>query len=145
MRVPRLAQRSAVGINMTPLIDIVFQLLIFFLVSSRLSQQESQMALPLPVAESGGDSDPSSERPRVTLNILVDGELVLVGRRIAAAELVERLRQVVTNYGADVELRVRADREVPYRHVEPMLVACSQAGLTNVTFAVYADEGGGRK
>ena len=49
MRVPRLAQRSAVGINMTPLIDIVFQLLIFFLVSSRLSQQESQMALPLPV------------------------------------------------------------------------------------------------
>lgn len=139
MRIPRLAQRGSVGINMTPLIDVVFQLLIFFLVSSHLARQESRMALPLPTAASGAES-PADERPRVTLNVLADGALVLVGRRIAATELEERLRLVVAEEGAEVELRVRADREVPYRHVEPVLVASSRAGLANVTFAVIDPE-----
>lgn len=140
MRIPRLAQRGSVGINMTPLIDVVFQLLIFFLVSSHLARQESRMALPLPAAASGAESPVADERPRVTLNVLADGALVLIGRRIAPTELEERLRLVVAEEGAEVELRVRADREVPYRYVEPVLVASSRAGLANVTFAVIEPE-----
>lgn len=136
MKVPRLAERGAVGINMTPLIDVVFQLLIFFLVSSHLSKQEAQMALPLPSAMTGAEAAAEDERPRVTLNVLSDGSLVLVGRHIAVAELGERLQVVVAEQGPEVELRVRADREVPYRHVEPVLLASSRAGLANVTFAV---------
>ncbi len=143
MRVPRLAQRSAVGVNMTPLIDVVFQLLIFFLVSSHLAQQEAQMSLPLPIAHSGAPAAAEDERPRCTLNILHDGSLILVGRHIPATELAARLQQVLSEAGPEVELRVRADRTVPYRYVEPMLVACTQAGLTNVTFAVFDEETGG--
>ncbi|MEY4178307.1 MAG: hypothetical protein RLY70_1881 [Planctomycetota bacterium] len=138
MKVPQFAQRSAVAINMTPLIDVVFQLLIFFLVSSRLAHQETRMELPLPVAEGGTESLPDDPRPRVTLHVLANGQWWLVGRPVAVAELPERLRSVVAEHGPEVELRVRADREVPYRHIEPMLAACARAGLGNVTFAVYS-------
>ncbi|MFO0820800.1 MAG: biopolymer transporter ExbD [Pirellulales bacterium] len=144
MKIPRLAERGAVGINMTPLIDVVFQLLIFFLVSSHLARQEAQMALPLPTAASGAESRAEDERPRITLNVLADGALVLVGRRIQPTQLEERLRGVVAEEGAEVELRVRADRDVPYRHVEPVLVASSRAGLANVTFAVVDSEVSGK-
>ncbi len=140
MRIPSSAGRSSLQFNMTPLIDVVFQLLIFFLVSSHLARQEAQMALPLPSAASGAESRAEDERPRITLNVLADGALVLVGRRIQPTQLEERLRGVVAEEGAEVELRVRADRDVPYRHVEPVLVASSRAGLSNVTFAVIDSE-----
>jgi hypothetical protein len=38
--------------------------------------------------------------------------------------------------GGDLEVRVRADRSVPYRMVTPILLACAEAGIWNVTFAV---------
>lgn len=138
MRVPRVASGSSVGINMTPLIDVVFQLLIFFLVSSHLSRQEAQMALPLPVADTGQDADVREARPRLTLNVLADGTLVLAGRHVSVEDLPERLRQVVLDVGTVVELRIRADRSVPYRSVEPLLAACARAGLSDVAFAVYS-------
>ena len=53
MRIPSPATTDGVGFNMTPMIDVVFQLIIFFLLSSHLAKQETQFALPLPAAESG--------------------------------------------------------------------------------------------
>lgn len=146
MRVPNSTQRSSVGINMTPLIDVVFQLLIFFLVSSHLSKQEAQMALPLPTADSGFEQA-VDDSPRVTLNVLADGQLVLAGRHISAEELPGRLQQLVATSGPDVEVRVRSDRNVEYRRVEPLLLACARVGVKNVVFAVHrtSDAGPGAR
>ncbi|MFO0901882.1 MAG: biopolymer transporter ExbD [Pirellulales bacterium] len=143
MKVPRLTRGGSVGINMTPLIDVVFQLLIFFLVSSHLAKQETQLALPLPTALSGQSVDPNDDRPRATLNVLFDGSLLLFGRAVPKEELPQRLALLVKEQGGEVELRVRADRDVPYKHVEPLLVACARAGLSNVTFAVVDETAGG--
>lgn len=140
MRIPSVIERSPVGINMTPLIDVVFQLLIFFLVSSHLAKQEAQMPLELPEAASGYESEMETDRERVTLNVLGDGALVLAGRRVDVAELPERLSQLVSQAGREVELRVRGDRSVQYSTVEPVLLACARAGLRRVTFAVYRTE-----
>ncbi|MBM4002763.1 MAG: biopolymer transporter ExbD [Planctomycetes bacterium] len=136
MRVPRQNQRSEIGINMTPMIDVVFQLLIFFLVSSHIAKQEAQMPLPLPIADSGTD-DEESQRPRVTINLLPDDQLLMAGKPIVAGQLPERLRDVVGREGRDVEIRIRCDRRVAYRNVEPILMGCAQAGIWNVAFAVY--------
>ena len=71
---------------MTPMIDVVFLLIIFFLVSSHLARQESQMELELPVAASGAD-DIDQQTPRVTINVKSDGSLWLAGRPIATDQL----------------------------------------------------------
>jgi biopolymer transport protein ExbD len=139
MRVPSNIRSGEVGFNMTPMIDIVFLLLIFFLVSSHLAKQEVQMELPLPVAES---SDPPVEDnlPRVTVNVLNDGGLSLAGRLVDPGELPQRLAERVAASGKDLEVRIRSDREVPYGSVEPIMLACARAGIWNVTFAVYRAE-----
>ncbi len=139
MKVTHPARSSELGFNMTPMIDVVFLLIIFFLVSSHLARQESQLPLPLPVAESG-DLPPESALRRMTINLREDGQLSLGGRAVATEELADRLAAAVAERGTEFEVRIRGDRQVAYQHVEPVLWACAQAGLWNVAFAVYRPE-----
>lgn len=145
MKTPRLLRTGEATINMTPMIDVVFLLIIFFLVSSHLARQEVQLKLPLPEAASGEqETDPNA--PKLTINVLEDGTLLLAGRPISPTELQARLRERLAELGDDAEMRIRSHRDVPYEHVAPLLVACAKAGVWNVTFAVYEehDQPGGR-
>jgi biopolymer transport protein ExbD len=135
MRTPTSHARGEVGINMTPMIDVVFQLIIFFLLASHLGQQETQTAVELPAAQSGRRTDVDDDR-RVTVNVLDDGQYVISGRPVDQGELNRVLRFERAAVGPDLEVRVRCDRSVPYRHVEPIMVACTKAGVWQVTFAV---------
>jgi biopolymer transport protein ExbD len=91
------------------------------------------------VAESG-DKDTESEKPRLTVNVLTSGELLLAGRTVNSDELTERLAEKVGEVGKDVEVRIRSARDVPYARVEPVMLSCAKAGIWNVTFAVYRPE-----
>ena len=139
MRVPTCLRRRAVGLNMTPMVDVVFLLIIFFLVSSHLARQESQMPLPLPAADSVSEAAEDSA-PRVIINVRSDGGVLLAGRTVNAQELRRRLEFEANRSGKDLEVRIRGDRSVPYRFVEPILLAAARAGIWNVTFAVFRRE-----
>jgi biopolymer transport protein ExbD len=135
MRIPSRAVSNDVGFNMTPMIDVVFQLIIFFLLSSHLAKQEKQLPLPLPAARSGF-VEAADSRPRLTVNVLADGTLLVANQPIQAGDLVGLLRERRTAHGEELEVRIRADRGVLYRRVEPVLIACVQAGIWNVAYAV---------
>jgi biopolymer transport protein ExbD len=141
MRIPSHTTDSGVGFNMTPMIDVVFQLIIFFLLSSHLARQETRYALPLPAAESGR-SDPADERARLTINVLADGTAMFAGRATPAGELVRQLTERRNVHGDDLEVRIRSDRTVEYSRIEPILLACARAGIWNVSFAVLKREEG---
>jgi biopolymer transport protein ExbD len=132
-------RRGAVSFNMTPMIDVVFLLIIFFLVSSHLAKQETQMELDLPIADSSTKPG-GQETPRMTINVLDDGSLLLAGRRVRPGDLQQRFREKLAGAGEHLEVRIRSDRGVAYRDVEPVLLACARAGIWNVTFAVYRSE-----
>lgn len=139
MRVPDHARSSEANVQMTPMIDVVFLLVIFFLVSSHLARQEVQMPLPLPTASSGERPGETATR-RVTINVLGDGRLLLAGKPVEASQLRERLVAARDESGPEIEVRIRGDRAVAYQHVEPILLACARAGIWNVAFAVYRPE-----
>ncbi len=139
MRIPQAIGGTGVGVNMTPMIDVVFQLIIFFLVSSHLVQQESQFELSLPQATTAQEED-FDEKPRLTINVLADGRLLHGGREVTPLELQSQLQQRQKDFGVDVEVRIRCDRAVAYRHVEPVMLACVRCGLWNVTFAAIRSE-----
>jgi biopolymer transport protein ExbD len=126
---------SDVGFNMTPMIDVVFQLIIFFLLSSHLAKQEQQLPLPLPAAASGM-AEAVDARPRLTVNVLADGTLMVASRPISPDDLVRLLRERQAAHGDDLEVRIRGDRSVLYSRVEPVLLACVKAGIWNVAYAV---------
>ncbi|QDU30850.1 biopolymer transport protein ExbD [Anatilimnocola aggregata] len=142
MRVPSsTTSRGEVGFNMTPMIDVVFQLIIFFLLSSNLSQLENSLPLPLPVADSGQDDDGDPEQPRLTITVLADGTLLMTGAPVPSSELSSRLAERIEKLGTDVEVCIRADRSVPSRFVSPILLACAKNGIRNVSYAVFEREG----
>jgi len=120
---------------MTPMIDVVFQLIIFFLLSSHLARQEKEMPLPLPTAKSA-TSAAADNRPRLTVNVLAEGTVLVANRRVADDELQHLLRERRAAHGDDLEVRIRADRHVLYSRVEPVLVACTKSGIWNVAYAV---------
>jgi biopolymer transport protein ExbD len=130
---------GTLGFNMTPMIDVVFQLIIFFLVSSHLAKQEVQMELPLPTAQTGQEVLEQNV-PRVTVNVLADGTVMLSGRRVSARDLPLRLRERLSDAGPGLQVRIRCDRGAPYRFVEPIMLACARTGIWDVSFAVYRTE-----
>ncbi len=142
MRVPAHYSRGAVDFNMTPMIDVVFLLIIFFLVSSHFAQQEVQVDLKLPTAGKG-QTPPQDEARRVIVNVLSErrpGEQIMVAGRTVGERELTRLIAAENDQSkqADrpLEVRIRSDRRVPYRIVEPIMVACAEAGVWKVTFAV---------
>ena len=139
MKIPNFSKGGEVGFNMTPMIDVVFQLIIFFLVSSHLAKQEAHLKLPLPEARSGL-ADKPSEKPRLSVNVLVDGTLLFGGRQVTADELRSQLAERKSDKGEEVEVRIRGDRGTPYKHVEPVMLACTRAGIWNVSYSVFQKE-----
>ena len=111
---------------MTPLIDVVFLLIIFFLVSSQLARQEANIELELPEA-STGSAPPEVESRRITINVRGDGSMSIGGVDIP----------IVNLKGEDVEVRIRASRDLPYSEAEKLMLACARQGIWNVTYAVY--------
>jgi len=141
MRAPSNLGRGSLGFNMTPMIDIVFLLIIFFLVSSRLAQEEIQLELDLPKAASGRRPAKEDIR-RVVIHVLpqeqTEGRIQVGSRVVTAEELTGLIDYESRQADGQLEVRIRSDRRVPYQVIEPILLACGRAGVWNVTFAVTA-------
>jgi biopolymer transport protein ExbD len=135
MNIPRRDTHGAVGFDMTPMIDIVFQLIIFFLLTNNMVTQESHLKLSLAEASSG-EEQVDDQSPRVTVNVQADGQVSLGTGLVNMAELTERLAKKRSAVGESLEVRIRSDRHVPYRVVEPIMLACAKVGIWKVTFAV---------
>ena len=138
MQIPQHNSNRKYGFNMTPMIDVVFLLIIFFLVSSHLSRQESQLELDLPTANSSED-DTDQETPRLTINVKADGSMLLAGRPITREQLKSRFLEARKKEGDNIEVRIRGSRLTAYSEVEPIMLACTGAKIWNVTFAVYRE------
>ncbi|MBL9123823.1 MAG: biopolymer transporter ExbD [Planctomycetaceae bacterium] len=136
MRAPRQSTGARIGFNMTPMIDISFLLIVFFIVSSRLAQQEIQLELDLPQAASGEEPELEPTGRRLIVNVLPQGSLMAAGAPVDAADLEALIASERAKAGAELEVRIRSDRHVPYRFIEPILLACTRTGVWKVTFAV---------
>jgi biopolymer transport protein ExbD len=131
--------RKPVSMNMTPMIDVVFLLIIFFLVSSHLVQQETQLELDLPLAVTGAEAEEEGGK-RVTINLKADGTVLLGASEATLEELDGRLAFERERTSEPLEVRIRADDGIPFGEVKPVLVACAKAGIWDVRFAVVEEK-----
>ena len=134
MRSPQLLASGSTSINMTPMIDVVFLLIIFFLVSSHLAKRESNVKLDLPTAQSGLDED--TESTMVVVNVLADGSWQVAGDRVNLPRLNQLLIRIARQSAEPLRLKIRTDSEVGYSRIEPVLQAASKAGIGDIVFAV---------
>lgn len=120
---------------MTPMIDVVFLLIIFFLVSSHLAKQENAMQLSLPLAESGlGDVQ---EVNSIVVNILPSGLWQMSGAEVDEPQMLGIMTKRSLEAVDELRLKIRTDREVPYSRIEPVLRSAASAGIGDIVFSVY--------
>ncbi len=139
MRIPNYRGTSRVTINMTPMIDVTFLLIIFFLVSSHLAKQENFLPLELPSA-TAGIAD-LSDRPTLTIQIPKDGLYQHNGTTLDLDQVrMLILGRMQADGGQPLRIRIRTDQSVPYAAIAHLLKTCALTGNSDIVFAVY--EGG---
>lgn len=116
------------SIDLAPLIDMVFLLLIFFLVATTFQQSEREMQILLPEAESAAPITMSLRE--IVINVAADGSIVVGGATRTTEELRELVAQAVES-NPDQKVSVRADRGVAYGLVASVLDACKSAGVND--------------
>jgi biopolymer transport protein ExbD len=130
MRVPTRRREVGLKFDITPLIDIVFNLVIFFLVATHFVSSEAREAVDLPSASETDERPPAPRRLVVTA--LPGGELLVAGRTVLAAEIEAMIAEGARAGTADFEVQIRGDRTAIFESIEPLLIACARHGVTRV-------------
>ncbi len=125
-------------VNLMPLIDVVFILLIFFMVSTTF-QKESEIKIELPEA----NSDPV-EVDREVFEIVIDGDgrYFIEEQQVVNTELDTLMKAISKFLGErkDLPVVIRADRHTPYEAVVRAMDAISQLGLEKMSLATSQSE-----
>ncbi|MDO4574011.1 MAG: biopolymer transporter ExbD [Planctomycetia bacterium] len=135
MKTPQRGRSRSIGFNMTPMIDVVFLLIIFFLVASHFSRQEASVEVALPKAEHGEPAQ-DDDTPRLTLSLPEEGKMFIGSREIRPNELPALLASEKNRAGRGLQLRIRGDKKIPYRVIQPILIDAAKAGVYDIQFAV---------
>lgn len=127
------------SMDMTPMIDVVFQLMIFFLVATKLDEAEREFPVALPTAS---EAKPFTSRPNeLFVNVERTGRYFVQGRFVTLAELENLLRQSAANNPTQT-VRIRADEEVQHRFVVAAINVINKAGIRDYRIDTAAPEGG---
>jgi len=124
---------STVAINIAPLVDVVFLLVIFFAVSTTFLETAG-LELTLPTSSSSADSVPQE----ITVGLSSDGRLSLDGQPLAEDRLASDLRQRLDGMEKKLVL-LRADEETPHGVVVRIMDLAREAGATGLTIAARRD------
>ncbi len=118
--------KLSAAIEMTPMIDIVFLLLIFFLVATTFREEEREMQVALPFASSSAPI--STMLKEFIVNVIEDGTIIVGGRRINEAELRTMMRDAVA-VNPEQKVTVRGDRGTAYANIIQVLDTCKSEGI----------------
>jgi len=135
MKSPEHLKPKGGRLNLTPMIDVVFLLIIFFIVSNNMIQQDQAVAIDLPEAETGIMPEEQATK-RLTVSVTNQGTL-FVGTEIVD---MERLRWIAAgcrkDWGEEAEIQIRTDKNVHFGIVKPILRTAAESGILRVSFAV---------
>ncbi len=136
----RLSRRrdDSPDITLTPLIDVVFLLLIFFMVSTTFSQH-AQLEIELPDASTQAEQEPPES---IEIAIDVKGRYYVDGRQLVNSQL-ETLKQAMRKAAGEQETPVivlSADANTPHQSVVTAMDAARQLGFTQLSFATNSAE-----
>jgi biopolymer transport protein ExbD len=115
-----------VDINTTPLIDVMLVLLIMLIITIPIQMHAVRMNLPV------GDAPPAAQPEIVQIDVAADGAASWNGARLPdRAALEAKLAQVAAE-PVQAEIRLRPDRQAPYRDVAAVLASAQRVGATKI-------------
>ncbi|HUE71575.1 MAG TPA: biopolymer transporter ExbD [Pirellulaceae bacterium] len=127
-------QEDIPQINLTPMLDIVFNLIIFFMVAARFSElEERNIDVKVPQVKTSAQlSDVPKKR---TINVLKDGQITLDSRPVTLPQLTAELTES-RRLRPDMSVVVRGDAQGTFQNVASVLTACREAGVNDMGISV---------
>ncbi len=123
------------GMEMTPMIDVVFLLLIFFMVSTVFVDFDRQMDLTLPSSKSANlDESPKA----LEIEMTADKQIFFNGKKVTLDSLEKALGKAKSksSEGAKITALIRADKNLPYGNVIKVMGVLQSAGVPDISVAV---------
>ncbi len=115
------------NLSLTPLIDMVFNLLIFFLVASRFAEEERELEVNLPDAS---EARPLVAQPKeLFINIDRQGRYYVTAKIVSIEELEAICRRAATNNPGRASAVIRADRDCRWQPIVAAINVCKKAGI----------------
>ena len=127
------------GLNLTPMIDVVFLLIIFFMVATKFSELERDIDLTLPEVSDVAELSTTPKTRQIAVQS--DGAISIEGRIVELDELVVQLRED-KDARPDLSVVIRGDATCEYQHVAAALAACREAHVADVSVSVRLAGGG---
>ncbi len=128
MRLPP-EQPEAEGPNLTPVIDVVFLLLIFFLVATRFDSEEREIATQLAEVV---EARPISSAPQeVIVNVTAEGDYLITGEKYSEGQLAAFLHTLALKNPGMQKVQIRPDRRVPFEFPARVMGLCEREKLSH--------------
>lgn len=136
----KLQHEEVPTLNLTPMIDVLFLLIIFFMAATNFGEPERQIDVAVPTVAASAETT-AAPQPLV-ITVLADGSYALDDRSMDETSLTDALRAARAERG-DPSVIIRGDAKCPFQNVATALSACQQAGISELGITVrIAGEGG---
>jgi biopolymer transport protein ExbD len=119
------------------MIDVMFNLVLFFLASTTFLRMEKEIDLELPHAQSGHAEQDAPEE--IVINVLKDGRITVAGATLEGEDLLKRLHQAAAR-NPKTPVTIRGDRLVQHERIVHVLDACGRAGLAQLSVGTLEGE-----
>ncbi|MEI8211006.1 MAG: biopolymer transporter ExbD [Planctomycetota bacterium] len=130
--------RALDSLNLTPLIDVVFLLLIFFLVATRFSQEDEQLPIKLPSAR---NALPMTIVPEeLVVSIGEDGTYIVRGERVSLERLESVLSKAITDNPVNQNVILRGDKRVAFQSVVSVIDLCNRLKVPSYRITTAKDD-----
>jgi biopolymer transport protein ExbD len=123
-------------LNLTPMIDVILTLVIFFMVATKFTDEEKAMGVKVPSVSSQGAISAAPE-PKV-VNVFADGRILLGTQPVSLDDLTQQLTAARGQYHK-LSVLVRGDRNTTHGRMTEVYDACRRAGITEVAISVRVD------
>ncbi len=125
------------SLNLTPMIDIVFLLIIFFMVGTQFTEPERKLKLEVP---SVSNANLSAAPEKKVVNVYRNGQVELDRKIVTLEQLTSKLAAARSQY-RDLGVLVRGDAQASNQTMVSVLVACKRAGVSKLAQSVLVTSG----
>ncbi len=129
-------QEDEIGFQLAPMIDMTFLLLIFFMVTTKISKEQVKVDIKLPTAANATIPNDLSNRDIISID--GDGVYYIGQSRSDKKELTAYLKERF-KITPPLRIYVRADKNTPGKQIKELMRIASEAGAVNVIFGTYQD------
>lgn len=126
---------EVISIQMTPMIDMTFLLLIFFMLTAKITTEQRHQSITLPIASAA--KLPPEKDERDIINIDASGQ-IYIGDQLYSHTALQTYLKHRLNLDANIKIYVRADEITPSIKVREFMKIATEVGVTKVIFATQS-------